>query len=67
MIVQFLGMTVNFQSGSYNPYTSRQTPETISKKTGGDSGDIPETLSRLFPDFVILGRDSSDFPETISR
>ena len=30
---------------SFNPY--RQIPETISKKTGGDSGDIPETFSRF--------------------
>ena len=34
---------------------------------GGDSGDIPETFSRLFPDFAILGRDSGDFPETKAK
>ena len=36
-------------------------------KTGRWHSDIPETFSRLFPDFIISGHEAGDFPETISR
>ena len=36
-------------------------------KTGGDTGDIRETYTRLFPDFAISDNDAGDFTETISR
>ena len=37
------------------------------QKTGGDSGDIPETFSRHFPDFAISGCESHRVTQGIRR
>ena len=35
-------------------------------KTGADTGDIPKTFSRRFPNFAISGHEGGDFAENIS-
>ena len=32
-----------------------KTRKLFPRKTGGDAGDMPESFSRLFPDFAIFG------------